>query len=218
MRLLVHRRLTRKRGYRRLQLNLASQDGEGAPAREWKPGRPPKIARKGSFVAEFALAACAATVVHGLVLWLVVSKVLDRSADGTALRQGVLGVAAFQVAAFLFDLRGLRDRPFAWVKEQAQMTVNRVTLVHLTLIVGAWVVLRGGGSGFFGPFVVLKAMADVGNALARGGVDLDTPEAPAWLAVTMNRLGPKRGDFAQYWRELKTEERRLAAEDEQTQR
>ena len=218
LRLLVHRRLTRKRGYGRLHLSLTTGNGEGGSAREWKPGRRPKIARKGSFVGEFALAALAATAVHGLVLWLVVVKVLDRSPDGSALRLGVLGVAGFQLAAFLFDLKGLRHRSFAWVKEQAQATVNRVTLIHLVLIVGAWVSLRGGGTGFFGPFVVIKAMADVGNALARGGMNLDTPEAPAWLAATMNRLAPSRGDFGEYWRELKAEEGRLAAEDEQAQR
>ena len=70
---------------------------------------------------------------------------------------------------------------------------------------------------FFGPFAVLKAMADVGNLLARSGVNFDGPEAPGWLAATMERISPGRG-FTQYWRELKAEERRLAVEDEQSRR
>ncbi len=217
IRLLLHRRWTRKRGYERLHLTLASRDGGGAPARPWKPGQRQRIHRPGSFVREFAVAALAATVVHGLLLWFVVARVLERSPDGEALRQAVLGVAALQLAVFLFDLRGLRQRPFAWVREQAQTTLNRVTLIHLFLIVGTWVALKSETVTFFGPFAVLKGMADVGNLLARSGVNLDGPEAPGWLAATMERISPGRG-FAQYWRELKAEERRLAVEDEQSRR
>jgi len=217
LRLLLHRRLTRKRGYERLHLTLASRDNEGKPLQQWKPGRPPKVERKGSFVQEFVVAALAATAVHGLLLWVVVGKALAKSPDGVALRQAVLAVGAVQVAVFLWDLRGLRQRPFAWVREQAQNTLNRVTLIHLFLIVGTWVALRSETVTFFGPFAVLKAMADVGNLLARSGVNFDGPEAPGWLAATVNRISPGR-DFAEYWRELKGEERRLAAQDEQARR
>lgn len=217
-RLLLHRRLTRKRGYERLHLTLASRDNEGKPLQQWKPGRPPTVERKGSFAQEFAVAALAATAVHGLLLLVVVAKVLEKSPDGAALRQAVLGVGAVQVAVFLWDLHGLRQRPFAWVREQAQNTLNRVTLIHLFLIVGTWVALKSETITFFGPFAVLKAMADAGNVLARGGVTLDTAEAPGWLAATINRIAPSRGDFADYWRALKTEERRLATQDEQSRR
>jgi uncharacterized protein DUF6498 len=211
-RLLLHRQWTHKRGYERLHLTLASRDG-GAPARPWKPGDRQQIRTPGSFVKEFAVAAVAATVVHGLLLWFVVAKVLERSPDGAALRQGVLGIAALQLAFFLFDLRRLRERPFAWVREQAQTTLNRVTLIHLFLIVGTWVALKSKTVTFFGPFAVLKAMADVGNLLARSGVTFD-----GWFAATIDRIFPADGGFGQYWRELKAEERRLAVEDEQSRR
>jgi len=213
-RLLLHRRLTHKRGYGRLHLTLASRD-TGEPGESWRPGRRPKVLRKGSFVQEFTVAALAATAVHGLLLWFVVSKVLERSPDGVALRQGVLCVGAVQAATFLWDLRGLRQRPFAWVREQAQTTLNRVTLIHLFLIVGTWVALKSETVTFFGPFAVLKAMADVGNLLAKSGVNLDGPEAPRWLAATMRRIAPDGPDFADYWRKLKGEERRLAEQDEE---
>jgi len=212
-RLLLHRRLTRKRGYERLHLTLASRDTPEAP-KPWRPGGRVHVERKGSFVQEFAVAALAATAVHGLLLWFVISKVLERSPDGEAVRQGVLGVAAVQLATFLWDLRGLRARPFVWVREQAQTTLNRVTLIHLFLIVGTWVALKSETVTFFGPFAVLKAMADVGNLLAKSGVNFDGPEAPRWLAFTMERISPGR-DFAGYWRTLKSEERRLAEQDEQ---
>jgi len=219
LRLLLHRRWTGKRGYERLHLTLASRDGGGEPPRPWRPGQKKlRVERKGNFVQEFAVSALAATAVHGLLLWFVVSKVLDRSPDGEALRLGVLGVAAVQVATFLWDLRGLRQRPFAWVREQAQTTLNRVTLIHLFLIVGTWVALKSETITFFGPFAVLKAMADAGNLLAKSGVNLDSSiEAPRWLAATMERISPGR-DFAGYWRTLKTEEHRLAEQDEQSRR
>jgi hypothetical protein len=217
LRLVLHRRLTHKRGYERLQLALASGNQPGEEP-TWKTGRPQRLERKGSFLQEFLLASCAATAVHGLLLWFVLAKVLADRADDWALREGVLGVAAFQVLTFLFDLRGLGERPFAWVRTQAQDSVNRVTLIHLVLLVGVGVSLRGGAGSFFGPFAVLKALADVGNALARAGVTADVPVSPPWLTRVMNRLGPKHADFGDYWLELKEQQRRLAEQDEQASR
>jgi hypothetical protein len=218
-RILIHRALTRKRGYQRLQLQLgANQAAEPRRRRHGKPPRPPQLERKGSFLAEFLAMACAATAVHGLLLWFVVGKLLAERADAAELRQGALGVAAIQLAAFGLDLIGIRERPFSWIRELAQSTVNRVTLVHLVLIVGTWVSVRGGMSSFFGPFAVLKLLADVGNLLARVGVRVDPDEAPVWLAAAVDKVGPKGGDFAEYWREVKAEEKRLLAQDEQTAR
>ena len=210
LRLLLHRRLTRKRGYGRLHLTLASRDGKGAP-----PGS--SQLRPGSFVQEFAVAACAATVVHGLLLWFVVSRVFASDADGDALRIGVLGVAGIQLLSFLFGLRRLRERPFAEMREQGQMALNRVTLLHLVLIVGTWVSLKSGWGNFFGVFVVLKLLADVGNAMARAGVRLDSDE-PRWLYWLMGRIASKGPSFPDYWRKLKAEQRRLEEQDEEEQR
>lgn len=222
LRIAIHRALTRKRGYRRLQLDLntnsSAADGKGTREGRGRRRRPP-LEKPGSFLAEFLVAACAATAVHGLLLWFFVAKILERTADGTALRQGVLGVAGFQLAGFLLDLPGIRARPFAWIRELAQNTVSRVMLIHLVLIVGVWFGLRAGTAGILRPFTVLKAMADVGNLLARAGVRADPEEAPAWLVATMNRLGGRdRGDFGEHWRQQKAEQRRLAEQDEQVER
>jgi hypothetical protein len=214
LRIVLHRRLTHKRGHQRLHLTLASRDNMGTDG-PWKPGRVPRLERKGSFLGEFLTSALAATAVHGVLLWFVVARVLEQTADGAALRKGVLGVAALQVAGFAFDLRGLRERSFAWLRELAQDTVNRVTLIHLLLLVGLWVSLRNGGT-LFGPFAVLKAMADVGNLLARAGLRVDRiEESPPWFTRAMNWAGPKGADFGDYWRTLKGEERRLEDQDEQ---
>jgi hypothetical protein len=145
-----------------------------------------------------------------------VRRVLADGPEGEQLRQGVLAVAAFQALGFLVDLHAIRHRPFSWIREQAQLGVQRVTLIHLVVIVGYWVSLsRGGLDGFFGPFAVIKALADVGSALALLGVRADPDEAPGWLSSTVNRIAPKRGDFAEYWRERRAEERRLFERDEE---
>ena len=214
LRILVHRALTRKRGHWRLQLGLEAHDARvgGAPGAE-RPGA--DGARPGSFLLEFTLAACAATALHGAFLWFVVRRVLEDGPQADQLRQGILAVAGFQALGLLVDLYGIRDRPFSWIREQAQAGVQRVTLIHLVVIAGYWASLSPGGLGFFGPFAVLKALAEVGSMLTLAGVRADPDEAPRWLAGTINRIAPARGDFAAYWRERRGEERRLHAADEE---
>jgi hypothetical protein len=216
LRILVHRLLTRKRGHWRLQISLAAHNERGGGGRAPHGGRGADGARPGSFLGEFLAAGLAATAVHGVFLWLVVRKLLDEGPQAEALRQGVIAVSAFQLLGLAIDLVGIRDRPFAWIRKIAETGVQRVTLVHLVVIIGWWVSLRRGGlDGFFGPFVVLKALADFGTALSILGVNLYTEEAPGWLTATMHRIAPGRGDFAAHWRGRREEERRLHERDEE---
>jgi hypothetical protein len=221
LRILVHRMLTRKRGHWRLQLSLAAHNERGgvgrAPqGRAPQEGRGASGARPGSFFGEFLAAGLAATAVHGLMLWVVVRRLLDEGPEAEQLRAGVLAVAGFQVLGLAVDLVGIRDRPFSWIRKIAETGVQRVTLVHLVVIIGWWVSLeRGGLDGFFGPFAVLKALAELGTALSILGVNVYTEEAPGWLTATMQRIAPGRGDFAEYWRGRREEERRLHERDEE---
>lgn len=222
LRILAHRALTRKRGHRRQQLGLqvrhetTLRGGRRAGRRRGGEAAVAAVPAAGSFLAEFVVAACAATLLHGALLWFLLRRVLDDDAQGAQLRQGVIAVAAVQLLAFALDLAGIRARPFAWIREQAQAAVARVTLVHLAIILGFWFGAgRAGLSGFFGPFAVLKLLADVGNSLHRAGLRLDSEEAPAWLAATLNRLRGDRGDFAEHWREEKQRERQLWEQDEE---
>jgi hypothetical protein len=150
-----------------------------------------------------------------VLLWFVVRRVLEEGPQADSLRHGVLAVAGFQLLGLALDLVGIRDRPFSWVRAIAQTAVQRVTLIHVAVIAGYWFGLTRGGLGaFFGPFAVLKALADVGGVLAALGVSADTEESPRWLAAAMNRMAPGKGDFAEHWRARKEQERRLFAEDE----
>lgn len=215
LRIALHRALTRKRGHRRLQLNLQANIGSNEDSRRRRK-REREDVESGSFLGEFLLVAGAGTAAHGLLLWGVLRGFLEAGPEGDQLRLGVLAVGVFQVGGFLFDLIGIRHRPFAWIRELAQATAQRVSLLHLTLIIGFWFASGPGGlSGVLRPFVVLKALADLGGVLAHMGVNADPEEAPPWLAVAMNRLRPEGGDFATYWRERKERERELREQDEQ---
>jgi hypothetical protein len=215
VRIAVHRALTRTRGHQRLQLSLESnpQVTDGRGGRHPRPRR--DGARQGSFLLEFLIAACLCTAIHGLLLWALLRQELVDGPGAAALRQGVLAVAGFQLLGLAFDLFGIRRRPFAWIRDVAQAAFARVTLIHLVLIVGFWfAVSRGGVSSFFAPFAVIKALADVGNALHRLGLRVDPDEAPSWLVATMNRMRPGH-DFGEHWREQQRLRRQLAMEDEE---
>jgi hypothetical protein len=218
VRIAAHEALTHKRGHRRRQLNLNTENVAGADRARQRPTPKNAYGEPRTFLREFLVAACMATGVHGLVLWSVVRKVLESAPDRHALLQGCLGIGAFQVLGFVNDMIGIRERPFASLRDLANAGIRRVTLIHLVMIVGFWVALRGGASGFFGPFAVIKTAADVGNLLAMAGFRADPEEAPGWLAAAVNRIGPadpRDGDFATYWRTRKEEERALAEADEQ---
>lgn len=219
-RIAMHERQTGKRGHRRLQLDLQSGTAAGRDAAARRSLKK-QYGAPHTFLREFLVAACLASVAHGLLLWVVIRKLLASAPDRHALLQGAAGIAAFQVLGFVNDAVGLRERPFAWLRDLASATIRRVTLIHLTMIVGFWMVLRGGASGFFGPFAVIKTAADVGNLLAMTGFRADPEEAPGWLAAAADRIGPadpKDGDFATYWRAQKAEQRALAQTDEQVAR
>jgi len=219
LRIALHRLLTRKRGHLRLQLGLQENSGgeeAAAKRRSTRKSRGGVDAEPGSFLGEFLLVAGAGTALHGVLLWAVLRGVLEAGPEGEQLRLGVLLVGLFQLGGFVLDLVGIRRRPFAWIRELAQATAARVSLLHLTLIVGFWFATGPVGlSGVLRPFVVLKALADLGGALSRAGFNADPEEAPPWLAATMNRLRPEGGDFGAHWRERKERERGLREQDEQ---
>lgn len=215
LRIALHRALTRKRGHHRLQLGLqvsagGNENGRRRRKRKREDGEP------GSFLGEFLLVAGGGTAAHAVLLWAVLRGFLEAGPDGDQLRIGVLAVGLIQLGGFLFDLIGIRQRPFAWIRDLAQATAARVSLLHLTLIAGFWFATGPGGlSGVLRPFVVFKALADLGGVLERLGVNANPEEAPPWLAATMNRVRPEGGDFATYWRERKDRERELRERDEQ---
>lgn len=98
----------------------------------------------------------------------------------TQLRQGLAATAVFLCLGLFINLPGLRDRPFAWIRDMSDAVLWRVFLVQIVIIAGII-----GSSWFELPraalitFVVLKLYTDATSQLRQ----YDPAEAPAgWFA------------------------------------
>jgi Family of unknown function (DUF6498) len=214
LRIALHRRWTDKRGhFRAHSLGMA----QAAP-QENKPRREP-----GSLLSSFLVPTVVFTLAHGLFLGFALRNLLPHAGSGTAvapLRWGALALGCLLAIGFAIDLTSLRARPFAWLREMAELHLGRVVLVQLAILVGfvlmAW---RGHEpQRFLLAFAALKTLADIGNLSARAlGVQrLDIATPSPWFAGMMNRLGKKSHgeDFETYWQRLREQQQELEEEDE----
>jgi hypothetical protein len=202
LRIALHRRLTRKRGHLRPQLGIERKiGGRTAPFR--------------SFLAEYAVGALLFTAAHGVLLAVLFSTLLADRPDRAALGAGVAGIAALQLAGFARDAIGLRQRPFAWIRGIASQSLARVVLIHLAIVGGmAFLAWQGRAPAFFGPFAVLKLLADLAGLLPGRQGQLD--EAPAWMDTAVSRLEPGKERFADHWRRQRQRQHRDEQRDEET--
>lgn len=203
-RIFLHRRWTGVSGHRRPHMNVTVTTS----------GRDGVVTRTEfrSFLAEFLVSSLMFSLAHGVFLAAVLGYILERP-DWEATRQGAIGVAACHALALSFDSVRLDEWPFARLKDQALRVMGRVVLIHLALPGGlllmAW---RGTPDSFFGVFVGLKLLADIGTMLPRANPDAP----PRWLFTVMKRVPRQKGEtFEQYWRRTRARERREEARDEQ---
>lgn len=201
VRIAIHRRLTRKRGHWRPQLGLEVRSG----ARGTRP-----VALPG-FLTEFLTAGLVFSAGHAIFLVAVLAAFLPGEIDLHQLTWGAVASVAVQLVVLATDLVGIRERPFAWIRERAQLVLGRTVLLHLALLGGlALLFWQGQPPAFFLPFAILKLLAD----LAAVGLGRSRPvalprQAPGWLS----RLA---GDAAgERWRSRVDQERSLLAGDEE---
>ena len=200
LRMLLHRRLTRKRGYYRSQLGITMND---------------KLFR--SFLNEYITSSLVFNLSHGLLLYFVLHMLASHGEAGAAfhlasVKKGAAATALILAGSFAVDLQHLRDRPFAWIRALAQRSIGRMTVVHLAIVFGM------AGSFFLNrnaaPFVVfaaLKILYELGG-LSSG---VTPAEAPEW-AVRLASLGPKGGEgFRKEYRKDRRKEDGLLEQDEQ---
>jgi hypothetical protein len=150
------------------------------------------------------------TLVHGIFLFFFIF-VTQTPIESESLRNGLIVVAGFQGLNFAFDLIGIGDRPFAWVKRVSEGMLGRVVLIHLALILGVFA-----GAQFFVPFAVMKLLADVASVIGHTVKYKESETPPAWLTPLMNRLRPGE-DFAAYWAEEHRRTLEANARDEAAQ-
>jgi hypothetical protein len=204
-RIILHRRLQPSQGHWNYQ----------APQ-----GQQPQTGSRSTYLSAFLVPALAFTFVHGIFLavlgWMMIQKNLTPEVriEREHLLVGLIGIAIFQVADFLFDLVWLRTRSFAWMERVGQQTLGRVFVIHLTIIGGMCAVMfTGANRHFFGVFIFLKTMLNCSQVIPQW--QPKTP--PAWLSSLMDRIGSpkyKNTTFAQYWKQTDDQEDARVARNE----
>lgn len=163
-RIVVHRRVTRKRGHY---------------------GGARTAAPRASFLAGFLSEMLLFTTAHGMFLAVILFFLSQQQGaaagvNRTELEEGLVGMTGFLLAGLSIDLVGLRERPFAWLKHIADVALGRMLVVHLTIIFGgaAYAYFEQPRT-FFGVFIGLKVLLDL--AWWSAGQEKPVPdEAPRW--------------------------------------
>jgi hypothetical protein len=214
-----HRGLTRKRGHWRAQLGATSHSTLKVKGK--RRVQAPQASGAQSFLAEFLITALGFNLGHGIALALLLGVMLPTQGaapvDPAGLGSGLLALALVLLAVFAYNLFRLRDRPFAWLRRTAQLSLSRMALIHVTIIFGvllaAW---TGRPERFFLVFAVLKLVADVTTSLPLR--EIKTPdEAPRWV-LRLGRLSRpelSEEELREDWRKTIRQDRQLLEQDEE---
>lgn len=157
LRMVIHRKLTRKRGYLRPHLGLTIESN----------GRSRKFK---SFLAEFMMASLGFSLVHGVFLTFLIGEAEESGAEIqiVQLQRGVLILAVLLIGSLAVDFQGIRNRPFLWIREMAESALRRTIVIHLTLLFGLFgAKVLGASRCVFALFALLKLLADLGVILQR---------------------------------------------------
>jgi hypothetical protein len=187
LRMVIHRRLTGKPDYRQgnVDVRVAVNGKE-------------RFFRSSSLIVELLVVSLGSSVGMGLLFALIFGLLLARDPGAAIqpleLQKGLIPVTLLMLGSFLVDLRGLRDRPFAWIRGINQSAMDRMGVIIFTLFFGlVAVAMLDVPMAFFWIFTVFKLFAEIVRAL------------------------PHRKRSAELSRELRREERR-AAKDEVEER
>ncbi len=203
MRISLHRRWTGLAGHRRTHLNTEVTSTSGGKTRK---------VQFGSFLSEFLFTALVFTLGHGIFLAMILGFMLEPP-NLDDMRKGVTGILACHGLAVGLDTFRLDTWPFARLKAMAEKLMGRVFVVHLAIIGGmfymAW---RDTPGAFFGVFVWLKALTDVGSMLPQW----NPREPPRWLVKAMSVFPKQKGEtFEEYWRRTDKQADQQRARDEE---
>jgi hypothetical protein len=203
IRIQLHRKWTGLAGHTRRQINAEPLSTRNRPTGQH---------RFGSFLTEFLVISLVFTLAHGVFLAAILGFVLERPNFDDA-RQGALGILACHGLSLGLDTFHLDQWPFKRINEMAHKLFGRVIVVHLSIIGGmgfmAW---RDTPGAFFGVFVGLKALTDIGSFLPQW----NPREPPRWLTRLMGALPNQKGEtFEEYWRRTRAAEDAQAARDEE---
>jgi len=214
IRLVMHRRWTRKRGYWRHSNRLGIQVNN-------------KPAEMG-LIGEYATGTFGFTLGHGIFVGAIALIVHQNYPDQpmwqlswNQVLRGALAIAAFLGIELVVDLMRIRGASFAAMRDYAQARMGRIIVLHLAIIFGmmamAW---SNSPMGVLYVLIGLKTAADLLGIATRGApkiADSDTPP-PAWSMRMANKLGKDKGGAAgllKHWQAEREQARKNAIEDEQ---
>ena len=210
IRLVVHRRLTRKRGYwRGGQLGVQTN------------GKP----MQSGLLAEYATAAFVFTFAHGIFVGAIVLILSQNFPDNPMwsfsfdqVERGVLVISAMLAIELVADLVNIRSRSFAWMKDYVQRRMSRVLILHMTIIFGMLAMsLTSSPLGILYVLIGLKTLVELaGTAPQSQAADPDKP--PGWALKIVGRFDKDKNGpsaFAKKWKQDMETGRRNAVEDEE---
>jgi len=212
LRIALHRKLTRKRGYWR-----GGQVGVQVNGKTVKTG----------LLGEYAVMAFPFTLAHGVFVAVIALMLAQNHADDpmwqlswVQVGRGVGIIAAMLAVEFLADLATLRSRSFAWMKDYMQRRTGRVIVLHLAIIFGMFAMaMTDSPLGILYVLLGLKALAEVGSVFGQGAVQKSESEPPpAWALKMVDKLGKDKGGSAAFLKDWEREQetnRRNAIEDEE---
>lgn len=205
VRILVHRRLTPRRGHYKYEASATNR----------------RNPQSSSFLTGFLITSLAFTAAHGLFLSVIIF-LLGRNGqpelaeiDWRSAGYGCLIVLGFLCADVVVDLAALRRWSFWQIEQTAQRGFSRVVVVHLTLIFGIFgIAVTGASSALFGVFVVLKSLA----ALSFVVPQWEPARPPQWMSRLMNRVPSVHpGErFEDLWVKDRADERARRERNEQS--
>jgi hypothetical protein len=213
IRIAVHRRLTRKKGYwRKSQLGIKVND---------KP-------MQTGLLGEYAVGAFVFTGAHGIFVGVIALILHQNYPDQTMwqfsfeqILRGVGVIAAVLGVELASDLMRIRLQSYAWMRDYVQGRMGRIFVLHLTIIFGMLAMaMTDSPMAILYVLIGLKTLSDLGGVVGR----TRQPAAagappPAWTLKLADRMGKDKGGaeaFKKKWQHDLEEARRNAVEDEET--
>ncbi len=209
LRILIHRKLTRKRGHWNVKWTSTTKSN-GVSRTE--------SGSDGSALVAFLVPCGIFTAAHGIFVFLLARLLLPQGADvelfSAQVKLASQGLLVAMVLGFLSDLVGIRQRPFAWIRQMSELALGRVVAIHLLLLFGMFAIaaLQLDSKWVLGALLGLKLLTDLGGVFPQ----VKTEEAPPkWLRFLGRFNKPGQESFEDYWRREHRQETSQHASDEE---
>ena len=202
--IVMHRRLTHKRGHYKGGPTNASINGKTVVVR--------------SYLGTFLWMAVPFVLAHGIFLGFLLGAIWKDAAGAVNLEDLRLGTTILlnvMAIGFAVDMFQLGQRPFAWIRRRSDALMQRTMVIQFVIIFGMALSALTDESPrhFFNVFIVLRFLVDLGSEMPQW--DPKEPPAPLrWLAQRLENAKPGGEDFDAYWKRIRTEQKEGFEDDE----